>query len=87
MASAVHIPESVVSDVNPLLDMATEGAVTIERGGRSYRLILQPGRAAAEILTDPTIKWSNAVPDENWGRDLEEIIASRKLPERDPWAE
>jgi hypothetical protein len=88
MASAVHIPESVVSDVNPLLDMAKEGAVVIERGGESYQLTRQPlGRTAAEILADPTIKWSNAVPDENWARDLEEIIASRKLPERDPWAE
>jgi hypothetical protein len=89
MASAVHIPESVVIDVNPLLDMAKEGAVTIERGGESYQLIRQPlGRTAAEILADPTIKWSDATLVEDWSKDLQEIIALRKTdPYRDPWAE
>jgi hypothetical protein len=87
MASAVHIPESVVSDINPLLDMAKEGTVTIERGGESFQLVRQHGRPLSEILADPAIQWSNAVPDDQWGRDLEEIIASRKVPGYDPWAE
>jgi hypothetical protein len=87
MASAVHIPEADVLDVKTLLDMANEGAVFVERGGVAYQVARQPGRTAAEILADPTIQWSDAVPDEDWGRDLEEIIAQRKLPERDPWAE
>jgi len=87
MASAVHIPESVVSDINPLLDMAKEGTVTIKRGGESFQLVRTTVRPLSEILADPTIQWSNAVPDDQWGRDLEEIIASRKVTGYDPWAE
>jgi hypothetical protein len=87
MATAVHIPEGDVLDVKSLLDMANDCAVIVERGGVAYQVLRQPGKIAAEILADPTIQWSDAVPDEDWGRDLEEIIAWRKLPERDPWAE
>jgi hypothetical protein len=87
MATAVHIPEADVRDVKTLLDMANEGAVVVERDGVAYQVARQSGRTAAEILGDPTIPWSDAVPDEDWGQDLEEIIAQRKLPERDPWAE
>ncbi len=87
MASAVHIPESVVIDVNPLLDMAKEGAVIIERAGESYRLIRQPGRTAAEILADPTIEWSNVTLDDQWSKDMREIHDENRRNDRDPWQE
>jgi hypothetical protein len=89
MASAVHIPISELpAETKTLIDRVLMGEeIVVDADGAAVRLSRSFGRTAPEILADPTIKWSNAVPDENWARDLEEIIASRKLPERDPWAE
>jgi hypothetical protein len=88
MASAVHIPESSIHDVKSLLDLARKGTVFVDTEEESFQIIRQrKARTVAEILADPTIKWSGAVPDENFAKDLEDIIAERKLPWRDPWAE
>jgi len=88
MATAVHIPVSEVRDVKTLLDMANEGAVVVERGGESYQITRRSGRTATEILAlmkdDPK---ANVAVDEDWAKDMEEIIARRHSePDRDPWA-
>ena len=89
MASAVHIPISELSpEMKSLVDRALRGEeIVFDADGIAVRLARSYGRSTAEILADPSIAWSDAVPDDTWGADLEAIIASRKLPERDPWAE
>jgi len=85
MATAVHIPlEELSPDAQALLERAQSGDdIFVDGKGVGYKISRLPGRTAAEILADPTIQWSDTVPDEDWGKDLEEIIAWRKLPERD----
>jgi hypothetical protein len=87
MAAALHIPESEVSDVKSLLDMASHGAVIVERDGVSYQVVRQPGRTAAEILADPTIPWSDVTLDDEFGQDLEAIRSENRKTDRDPWQE
>jgi len=84
--ATTHIPESDVRDVKSLLDLATEGAVIIDRGGESFHLVRQPGRTVAEIFSNPKLAEAIEALDEDWSKDLEEIIALRKTePYRDPW--
>jgi len=89
MASAVHIPVSKLSpETKSLVDRALRGEeIVFDGDGATARLSRAYGRSIAEILADPSIQWSDAVPDEGWAQDLQEIIAARKIPERDPWAE
>jgi len=89
MASAVHIPISELSpEIKSLVDRALMGEeIVFDADGVAVTLSRSYGRTAAKIFADPSIQWSNAVPDEKWTEDLEAIIALRKLPERDPWAE
>jgi hypothetical protein len=86
MASVVHISEAGLSDAKSLLELARGAeAVIIDGDGESFRLSLEPGRTVAEILRDTGIFEKMNALDEDWSKDLEEIIASRKN-EPDPWA-
>ena len=88
MASAVHIPfDELPAAARELLERAGEnGELFIDGPGTGFKISKLPGRTVADILADPSIKWSGATVDEAWSKDLEDIIASRKL-DRDPWAE
>lgn len=89
MATAVHIPiTDLPLETKTLINRVLMGEeIVVDADGAAVRLSRSSARTVADILADPQIHWSDAVPDADWGRDLEDIIVSRKLPERDPWAE
>ena len=89
MATAVHIPIGELSpEMKDLVERARVGEeVVFDVDGVRLQLVRKFARTAAEVLADPSIRWSNVVPDERFASDLEAIVAARKLPERDPWAE
>jgi hypothetical protein len=89
VATAVHIPISELSaEMKDLVERARVGEeVVFDVDGVRLQLVRRFARTAEEVLADPSIRWSDVVPDEEFANDLEAIVAERKLPERDPWAE
>jgi hypothetical protein len=87
MGAVVHIPVSELKDAKSLLDLARQGeAVIIDGDGESFRLFRRPGRTAAEIFSDPKLLEAIEGLDEDWSKDMEEILALRKTEVvRDPW--
>ncbi len=86
MSSTVHIQESALSDAKSLLDLARHGdAVIIDGQGVSFRLAKQSGRTASEALAMLHSPAADVALDEDWSKDMEEIIAMRR-DEPDPWA-
>jgi hypothetical protein len=87
-SSAVHIPiEDLSAETRALLERVNESGDIFIDGHIGYRISRLPGRRLSEILSDPSIFWSNVTQDDQWSNDMEEIVAMRKLPERDPWVE
>jgi hypothetical protein len=91
MATSVHIPlEELSSETRALLERANDtGDVFIDGTGERYRIsrLPTPGRTAAESLellrNSPH---ANVEVDEDWAKDMRDIIALRHSePYRDPW--
>ena len=90
MATAIHIPiADLAPDAKSLVDRVLSGEdIVVDADGATVRISRIVGRTAAEILADPAIRWSTETLDEDWAKDLQEIIAMRHtVPDRDPWAE
>jgi hypothetical protein len=89
MATAVHIPiEELSAETRAFIERAeTASDIVVDSAGERFRISRIPSRTLSEVLSDPTITWSNAIPDKEWGKDLEEIIALRKQEISDPWTE
>ncbi|HEY5330865.1 MAG TPA: hypothetical protein VIJ79_13340 [Acidobacteriaceae bacterium] len=87
MGTVVHISESELRDAKSLLELARQGeAVIIDGDGESFRLFRRPGRTAAEIFSNPKLLEAIEGLDDDWAKDMEEILALRKTEvERDPW--
>jgi len=88
MAAATHIPISELSpETKSLVNRVLVGEeIVVDADGAAVRLSRSHSSTLSEILADPNFKWSCAIPDENFAKDLEDIVAERKLPWRDPWA-
>ena len=86
MSAIVHIAESDIRDLKSLLDMARKGAVVVDSEGETFQIVRQPGRTLTEIFSNPRLIEAMEALDEDWSKDMEEIIALRKTePYRDPW--
>ena len=90
MATAVHIPiEELSAETRALLDRAeAAGDIFVDGKGVGFKISRLPGRTAAEALdlikNSPT---ADVEVDEDWAKDMAEIIALRKTDSyRDPWA-
>jgi hypothetical protein len=87
MASAVHIPISELPpEMKSILDRALLGETIVFDGdGKSLRLT-PVGKTIAEILANEKLWAAADALDEDWSKDLEEVVALRKIEVTpDPW--
>lgn len=87
--AAMHIPlEELSADTRALLDQAKEyGELFIDGHGVHFKISRLPGRTAAEAFEIlRTLPEANVEVDDEWSKDMSEIIALRHTePYRDPW--
>jgi len=79
----VHISEAeLVKDIQAVLEQVRQGAeVVVERGYRTVAVITPvkgPGRPIDECIALAQAHGSGATLDEDFPRDLEQIIANRQ---------
>ena len=53
----------------------------------TFRTLRTDFRPLSVILADPDKKWSDVVMDDQWGHDMEQVLAENRAHDRDPWAE
>jgi antitoxin (DNA-binding transcriptional repressor) of toxin-antitoxin stability system len=87
--ATVHMSEAeVASDLHGVLAKVQQGVeVVIERNHRPVAIIKPPqpvGRRVSEIIADLTARGSSAVMDDEFARDIEEGIKSRRQPWEPP---
>jgi len=88
MAAAVHIPISELPpEMKSILDRALLGEnIVFDGDGKSLRLT-PVGTTIGEILANEKLWAAAEALDDEWSKDLEEIIALRKTEVTpDPWA-
>ena len=86
----VHMTEAEAArDFHAVLERVREGAeVVIEEGHRRIALIKGvegPGRSIDECIALLNARGSDAPADEDFARDLEEIVADRREPLESRW--
>ena len=86
----VHMTEAELArDLHAVLEKVRQGAeVIIEDGYRSVAVIKPvegPGRSIDECIAIARARGSRATLDEEFAKDLEEIIASRKPLDTPAW--
>lgn len=52
-----------------------------------FRIPRTDFRPLGVILSDPTVEWSDVTLDDQWERDMTEVMAYNRAHDRDPWAE
>ena len=86
----VHMTEAeVVRDIQAVLERVRQGTeIIIEEGYRTVAIISPvkgPGRPIDECIALAREYGSGAIPDEDFAKDLEEIIAGRKPLDASVW--
>ena len=86
----VHMTEAELArDLHAVLEQVRQGAeVIIEDGYRRVAVIKPvqgPGRSIDECIAIARARGSRATLDEEFAKDLEEIISSRKPLDTQPW--
>lgn len=86
----VHVTEAeVVQNIQALLDQVRSGTeVLIEQGDRVIAVltpVLGPGRPLDECITIARARRSDASLDEDFARDLQELIAHRQPLDAPAW--
>ena len=86
----VHMSEAeVVKDIQAVLEKVRQGAeVIVEQGDRTVAIIKPvqgPGRPIDECIALAKAHESGATLDEDFAKDLEEIIASRQPLDTSVW--
>jgi antitoxin (DNA-binding transcriptional repressor) of toxin-antitoxin stability system len=90
--ATIHISEAeAASDFPALIARVRAGAEVVIEGAASPAVILRVverprGRLLSESLQLAKMHGSTVTLDGDFGRDLEEIIASHTEPTLDPWA-
>ena len=86
----VHMTEAqVVKDIAAVLQRVREGSeIVIEEGYRTVAIIKPvegPGRSIDECIAIAKTRGSGATLDEEFARDLQEVIANRKPLDTTAW--
>jgi antitoxin (DNA-binding transcriptional repressor) of toxin-antitoxin stability system len=86
----VHMTEAeVVKDIQSVLEKVRQGAeIIVEQGDRTVAVIKPvkgPGRPIDECIALAKARESGATLDEDFAKDLEEIIASRQPLDPSVW--
>ena len=88
--ATIHIPEAEAArDFASVMALVDEGSeVVIERDARPVAIIKPsikgPGMLLSEILAQAQARDSNVTLDEDFGRDLEDVINSHREPLNPP---
>ncbi len=101
MAATLHIPLSDLQGA--LQEARFGNSVILEGDGEAFRLervalahaapdgtfrtVRTDFRPLSVILADPHKKWSDVVMDDEWGSDMDQVLAENRAHDRDPWAE
>jgi len=89
MASVVHIPLSELANAQSLRDrLRTAEEIVLEAEDGSYRFTRerkQPGRTADEMLQMLGAD-ANVESDDEWSKDMADIVRENRTLDRDPWA-
>jgi len=86
----LHLSEAeLIKDIQAVLEKVRQGTeVVVERGSRTVaviRPVIGPGRPIDECIALAKARSSGATLDEDFARDLEEIIADRQPLDTSPW--
>ena len=79
----------LVRDIGAILERVERGAeIVVEKDQRTVAIInapARPGRLLSECIALARLHGSRVTLDEDFGRDLEEIISSRRDPLQSRW--